>query len=133
MAIDPASAWRLLSLLMLGWLAFFFGRTLRPGQEPLITRIARVSEPALPAELVRYTRLLTAIWCGWFVLAALLSLLLAPSAGWLGALVWAGTVLLFVGEHWLRPHLFPAQQFPGLRQQLRDTLRVWRPARRNGE
>jgi uncharacterized membrane protein len=130
-AIDPAIAWRAVSFLMLGWLAFFFGRTLWPGQEPLITRIARVSDPALPAELLRYTRRLTAVWCAWFVLAALLGLAFGPSIVWLGALVWAGTALLFVGEHWLRPRLFPGHDFPGLRQQLRDTVRVWRPSRQN--
>lgn len=131
MAIDPAIAWRAVSLLMLGWLAFFFGRTLRPGHEALITRIARVSEPALSPQLVRYTRRLTGIWCAYFILAALLCLALGPSAAWLGLLVWAGTALLFVGEHWLRPLLFPGQHFPGLRQQLQDTMRVWRPAGRN--
>ena len=116
---------------MLGWLAFFFGRTLWPGQEPVITRIARVSDPALPAELLRYTRRLTAVWCAWFVLAGLLALAFGPSIVWLGALVWAGTTALFVGEHWLRPRLFPGQHFPGLRQQLRDTVRVWRPSRQH--
>ncbi|HZY15735.1 MAG TPA: hypothetical protein VFE74_03855, partial [Ramlibacter sp.] len=74
MAIDPALAWRVASLLALGWLAWFFGRTLRAGQEALITRIARVSDPDLPPALRRYTRRLTALWCGWFVLAALASL-----------------------------------------------------------
>lgn len=126
MAIDPALAWRVLSLLALGWLAFFFGRTLRPGQEALITRIARVDEPDLPFVLMRYTRRLTAVWCAWFLLAAVLCLAFGGSAPWPGLLVWAGTALLFVGEHWLRPRLLPGHRFPGLRQQLQDTLRVWR-------
>lgn len=129
MAIDPAWAWRAVALLMLGWLAVFFGRTLLPGQEALITRIARVSDPALPPGLVRYTRRLTAIWCAWFVLAAVLALAFGRAAPWAGLLAWVGTALLFVGEHSLRPHLFPGHPFPGLRQQLQDTLRVWRPAR----
>ncbi|MDB5899934.1 MAG: hypothetical protein JWP22_1667 [Ramlibacter sp.] len=132
MAIDAAIAWRALSFLMLGWLALFFGRTLRPGQEALITRIARVSEPALPADLVRYTRRLTAIWAAYFVLAAVIGLAAAPSP-WTGLLVWAGTAALFLGEHWLRPLLFPGHCFPGLRQQVKDTLHVWRPVRQNGD
>ncbi len=129
MALDLGIAWRALSILMLVWMAFFFGRTLRPGQEALITRIARVSEPGLPAHLVRYTRRLTAVWCAWFVVAASLGLTAAPSAPWRGLLVWMGTAMLFLGEHWLRPYLFPHHPFPGLRQQLKDTLHVWRPRR----
>ena len=132
MAIDAGIAWRAVSFLMLGWAAFFFGRTLRPGHEALITRIARISEPALPAHLVRYTRALTAVWTGYFVLAALLAVVPGPLAAWTGLLVWAGTATLFLGEHWLRPHLFPDHPFPGLRQQLKDTVHAWRPARRDG-
>jgi uncharacterized membrane protein len=132
-AFDPGIAWRALSFLMLAWLAFFFGRTLRPGQEALITRIARVGDPALPAHLVRYTRRLTAIWCAYFVLAGSLGLAAVHPTPWFGLLVWAGTATLFLGEHWLRPHLFPHHSFPGLRQQLKDTLHVWRPAPRDSE
>jgi uncharacterized membrane protein len=131
-AIDAAVAWRAASFLMLGWLAFFFGRTLRPGQEALITRIARVSDPALPAHLVRYTRGLTAVWSAYFVLAALLGLLAGRLGAWTGLLVWVGTAILFLGEHRLRPHLFPGHPFPGVRQQLKDTVRVWRPHGRHG-
>jgi uncharacterized membrane protein len=131
-AIDAGIAWRAVSFLMLGWLAFFFGRTLRAGHEALITRIARVSEPGLPAHLVRYTRRLTAIWCGYFVFAALLGLAAGTAAVWTGLLVWTGTATLFLGEHWLRPHLFPDHSFPGLLQQLKDTVHVWRPTRQDG-
>jgi hypothetical protein len=42
-------------------------------------------------------------------------------------------VLLFVGEHWLRPRLFPGHRFPGLVQQLRDTWSVWHPAKQAAE
>lgn len=133
MAIDPALAWRGISLLMLGWLVFFFGRTLRPGREALITRIARVSDPALPPHLVRYTRRLTGIWCAYFLVAAIACAAIAPAAAWMGALVWTGTALLFIVEHWMRPRLFPGERFPGLRQQLQDTLRVWRPTPRRGD
>jgi uncharacterized membrane protein len=129
-AIDAGLTWRVIPLLMLGWLAFFFGRTLRPGQEALITRIARVSEPELPLPLVRYTRHLTALWCAYFVLAALLCVAFGGGA-WTGLLVWGGTAALFFGEHRLRPYLFPGHPFPGVQQQLLDTLQAWRPARQN--
>ena len=128
MAFDVVTAWRALSFLMTGWLAFFFGRTLRPGHEALITRIARVSEPTLPPYLVSYTRRLTAVWCAYFIVAAVVAVAAAPAARWSGILVWSGTAALFLGEHWLRPRFFPGQSFPGVLQQVKDTLQVWRPA-----
>ena len=133
MAFDAGIAWRAASFLMLGWMAVFFARTLRTGQEALITRIARISEPDLPAHLVRYTRRLTGVWAAYFVLAALAGLLGGRSAPWTGLTVWTGTAALFFGEHWLRPLIFPGHSFPGLRQQLKDTLRVWRPVRQAGD
>jgi uncharacterized membrane protein len=124
---DAALVWRGVSVVVLGWLAFFFGRTLLPGRVALIERIALVSEPALPAPLRRYTRQLTAVWSVYFVLAALLSLASGAGGALIGIGVWTGTVVLFVGEHLVRPRLFPGHAFPGLAQQLRDTWSVWRP------
>jgi uncharacterized membrane protein len=126
-ALDAATIWRVVPVLVLGWLAIVFGLTLRAGRVPMIERIARVSDPALPPALCRYTRRLTFVWCIYFVVAALLSLTLNLPFGWSGALVWSGTVVLFVGERWLRPHLFTGHEFPGLCKQLRDTWIVWRP------
>ncbi|HSH89661.1 MAG TPA: hypothetical protein VK996_06725 [Ramlibacter sp.] len=124
---DAALVWRGVSVVVLGWLAFFFGRTLLPGRVALIERIALVSEPALPAPLRRYTRQLTAVWSLYFVIAALLSLASGASGALTGVVVWTGTLILFVGEHWVRPRLFPGHTFPGLAQQLRDTWSIWRP------
>jgi uncharacterized membrane protein len=132
-SLGGAGWWRILSVAVLGWLAFFFGRTLRPPAAPLIERIARVSEPELAPPLQRYTRRLTALWSAYFVLAALLTMTARPASFSSGAWVWAGTVMLFVGEHWLRPRLFPGHRFPGLVQQLRDTWSVWHPAKRMAE
>jgi uncharacterized membrane protein len=117
---------RYLPPLVLLWLAVFFGRTLRSGATPLIERIARQSNPALPIELCRYTRLLTALWCTYFLAAALLTAVADAAYAQLSLAVWSGTVLLFVGERWVRPRLFPGEVFPGLLQQLRDTWGVWR-------
>ena len=117
---------RVFPVLVLGWLAAFFGRTLIVGRVPLIERIARVSDPALPPALARYTRRLTAIWAAYFVLAACMSLLATLPLAWTSAFVWSGTIVLFVGEHRLRPHLFPGHEFPPLAHQLRDTWSVWR-------
>ena len=125
-ALEVVDVWRALPVIVLGWLAYSFGRTLFSGRVPLIERIARAGEPDLPPQLCRYTRQLTTLWCGYFLLAALFSSAVELPLGWAGILVWAGAVVLFVGEHWLRPRLFPGRSFPGLAQQLRDTLRVWR-------
>ncbi|MGQ0578711.1 MAG: hypothetical protein ACT4PQ_07375 [Betaproteobacteria bacterium] len=63
----------------------FFGHTLLPGREALITRLARHFHGTLPAELERYTRHVTVAWCLFFAGMALTSLLLyslAPLVIW---------------------------------------------------
>lgn len=132
-AFTNAQGWeglRYLQPLVLLWLAFFFGRTLRPGATPLIERIALRSNANLSDLLRRYARRLTAIWCGYFLLAAALSALIGDSGaatlGGVGLAVLVGSVLLFVGEFWVRPRIFPHEAFPGLLQQLRDTWGIWR-------
>lgn len=130
LASQGSTALRYLSPIVLLGLALFFGTSLRSGHTPLIERIARRSTGTLPDSLCRYTRRLTVIWCGYFVGAAALSAIL----GWrdgvassrVGLAVLAGSVLLFVGERWLRPRIFPHEEFPGLLQQARDTWSVWR-------
>ena len=129
--LDVATVWRGVSVVMLGWLAIFFGRTLAPGQVPLIERVARVSDPDLKPPLQRYTRALTAIWSAYFLIAVLLAL--AGFGGWSfhdGAWVGLGSLVLFVGEHWLRRRIFPAEVFPCLAKQVRDTWSVWHPRKR---
>jgi len=118
--------WRAVSVVVPGWFAILFGRTLRAGQVPLIERIARVRASTLPSALCRYTRRLTAVWCAYFVIAALLPLTASLPFGGISALVWSGTIVLFVGEHRLRPRIFPSQDFPSLMQQVRDTWSVLR-------
>ena len=118
------------SPLVLIWLAFCFGRTLRPGAMPLIERIGRRAIAAPSVRLCRYTRRLTAVWCAYFVAAAGFSALTLGAGRYgyagLGAGIWCGTLLLFVGEWVLRRTLFPDVVFPGLLQQVRDTWAVWR-------
>lgn len=129
-SLDAGTVWRAASFIMLCWLAAFFGRTLRAGQMPLIERIARVSDPDIKPALRRYTRLLTAVWCAYFVLAALVALAADTASFLTGVWVGAGSVVLFVGEHWLRHRIFPGERFPGLAQQVRDTWAVWSPRKR---
>ena len=132
-SLDAPALWRAFSVLLLGWSAFFFGRTLLAGRIPLIEQIARVSDPDMTPPMRRYTRRLTAVWATYFVFAALLAIgsrqAGAGAGAGAGAWVWAGAIALFVGEHWLRPRIFPGKSFPGLGQQLRDTWSVWHPKR----
>lgn len=129
---------RWLAPFMLLWLAFVFGRTLRAGATPLIEQVARRGTPAMPMALRRYTRGLTAVWCGYFVVAATATAASAMAAageafvgiaGFAGMslAVWGCTALLFVGERLVRPFIFPGEVFPSLWQQLLDTCSIWRP------
>jgi uncharacterized membrane protein len=131
-SLGVASLWRALPVVVLAGSALFFGRTLQPGQVPLIERIARVSDPEFSEPMQRYTRRLTAIWAAYFVLAAVVYLSAGAPGPGTGAWVWLGAAVLFVGEHRLRPRFFPGRTFPGLAQQLRDTWRVWRPPKTAG-
>lgn len=61
--------------------AWFFGRSLRDGEVPLITRFARASRgDELPAELLGYTRGVTWLWTLTLSGMALLSVVLAAFA-----------------------------------------------------
>ena len=124
-----AGALRLLPTLVLLWLAWFFGRTLRRGEMPLIERVARVAKPALSPTLVRYTRGLTALWCLYFIAAAALNLAADPGFSRVSLGVAATSAAFFVAEYGLRRLLFPGEYFPNLVEQVRDTVRVWRPRR----
>ena len=128
-AAPAAVALRVLPTLVLLWLAWFFGRTLRAGETPLIERVARVAKPALSPALVRYTRLLTALWSAYFVVAAALSLAANLGFSRVSVGVAATSTLLFVVEYGLRRLFFPGEYFPNLIEQVRDTVRVWRPRR----
>jgi uncharacterized membrane protein len=77
-----------------GLLAMFAASVFYP--PTVIERLARLAEPDLPPEAVRYTRRVTQVWCGFFVL-------------WASDVVWAlcngflsyvAMGLLFAGE-WL--------------------------------
>lgn len=115
-----------LPALVLLWLAWVFGSTLRRGSTPLIERIARRGSSALSPALCRYTRRLTLLWCAYFVLSSFVSLVVPARHAVVGLAIWSASAALFVGERWLRSRLFPHEVFPGLVQQLRDTWSVWR-------
>lgn len=66
-------------------LLLLFGLSLRFGP-PLVERIARLREPALPPAAVAYTRRVTQVWCGFFLLNGSLAL---ATALWASERVWA--------------------------------------------
>lgn len=58
------------------FLLWLFGRTLRPGRQPLVTRLATHVHGELPADIARYTRRVTWAWCVFFAAMAMTSMLL---------------------------------------------------------
>ena len=68
-------------LVLLTW----FGGTLRPGREPLVTYMARQVHETMSVELLSYTRRVTVAWCVFFLVMALTSTALfvwAPVETW---------------------------------------------------
>ena len=66
-------------------LLWYFGRTLRRGREPLITRLARHVHGGLPPGVAQFTRRVTLAWCGFFAGQVAVSALLfafAPFEAW---------------------------------------------------
>ena len=59
---DGAEIFYLPPILITGYVAFIFGRTLLPGREPLITRFRRLEWGEVSAPLARYTKVLTVSW-----------------------------------------------------------------------
>ena len=102
-----------------------FGRTLRVGQTPMISRFARVVHGEMSPALVRYTRAVTLAWTCYFGAIAALSLLLfwlAPVQVWsvfanlLGAPL---LVLMFAGEYAVRWYVLPAADRAGPLEAIR--------------
>jgi len=73
---SPALLYPVPYLTVYAFLLWLFARTLRPGQQALITRLAAHVHGELPAEIARYTRRVTWAWCVFFAAMALTSMLL---------------------------------------------------------
>ena len=80
-----------------------------------IERFARMQEPDLPEAGVRYTRRVTQVWCGFFIVngsIALATALWASDAGWAlynGLIAYLLMGLLFAGEWLVRRRVRAAQ------------------------
>lgn len=95
------------------FLLWLFGRTLRPGRQPLVTRLATHVHGELPAEIARYTRQVTWAWCVFFAAMALTSMLLflfEPLSIWSvfnNLLNLPLVVAMYLGEYAWRLRRFP--------------------------
>ena len=94
-------------------LAALFGLTLRAGQEPLVTALARRVHGGLTPDMEAYSRKVTIAWSIYFVLMAMVSIglfFLAPFPAWAvfaNLLTPLALLLMFVGEFLLRYRLHP--------------------------
>jgi uncharacterized membrane protein len=112
-------------------LFMLFAGSLRAGNVPLVTRIARhMHEGVLPGELVAYTRRVTLLWCfvcaGLFISAVSLALFASPALWSLMTNVFHYVVLgaVFILEYaWRRVRYRHLEHF-GLLQYLRRVTRV---------
>ena len=117
-------------------LALGFALTLRPGRQALISQLAqRVHGRAgfTPA-MAAYTRRLTQVWVLYFLVVALLSLVL-HAAGlveawslWVNVVTPLSLLAMFVGEHLLRYRLHPEFERVGLM----TAVRAWRAHQADG-
>lgn len=95
------------------FLLWYFARTLRAGEEALITRLARRVHGFLPPEMEAYTRRVTVAWCAFFAAQIAVSMLLLAFAPFP---IWSMFVnlinvpliaLMFGGEYLYRMVRFP--------------------------
>jgi uncharacterized membrane protein len=137
---DPSSLLFLPPLSVNLGLAWFFGRTLAPGREALITRFARLERSEPQPDKLTYARRLTWVWTMFFLLMAAISAVLAAS-GAHAAWMWFTAVgnylcvaALFALEYAYRRRRFPRddhrsgqisprQQMDLLRAALRERAR----------
>jgi uncharacterized membrane protein len=105
-------------------LAVAFALTLRPGQEALITALARRVHGALSPGMDAYSRKVTVLWTAYFVTMAAVSVgfyLFLPFDAWAAFANLAtpvAMVALFVGEYLVRYRIHPEFERATLRQAI---------------
>jgi len=115
------------------FLLWYFGSTLAPGREPIVTRVARRVHGTLEPPMERFTRRVTVAWCVFFGAQLALSALLlafAPLHAWsffVNLLNLPLLALMFVGQfafHAIRhPDLPRASPWQVLRAFRKDASR----------
>lgn len=107
------------------FLLWWFGRTLRTGSEPLVTRVARRVHGAIAPAIEAYARRVTIAWCAFFAAQIAVSLglfLLAPLETWsifVNVLNLPLVALMFAGEYLLRGVLHPEHPRASVASMLR--------------
>ncbi len=111
--LAPATLYLAQHVAVHGALAVMFALTLRPGQESLVSALARRVHGGLTPTMAAYSRKVTVAWSAYFVLMATVSIglfVFAPFAAWAifaNLLTPLAMVLMFVGEYLLRYRLHP--------------------------
>lgn len=95
-------------------LAAFFATSLRAGRDPLVTRLARVMRGGdMPPPVMRYTRLVTIGWAGYFTALAILSTVLFATqsrtvwSAFVNLAIWPLVAGGFVVEYAIRRRVLP--------------------------
>jgi hypothetical protein len=94
-------------------LLWYFGRTLRRGEQALITRLALSVHGSLPPAIEAFTRRVTLAWCLFFaaqLLGSAALLAFAPYEAWstfVNLLNVPLLAMMFVGDHLYRAVRFP--------------------------
>ncbi|MEP6789732.1 MAG: hypothetical protein ABI907_00085 [Ramlibacter sp.] len=116
-----------------GLLCIAFGRTLAPGEKPMVSRFAEIVHGPLSPLLQRYTRAVTWAWVAYFALTAAVSVILFA---WAAQATWSAFVNLlslpllggmFAGEYLVRMAVVPRSERSGLF----SAVNAWRQHRRN--
>lgn len=83
-------------------------------RQSIVERFARIIYREFPAEAVAYTRRVTTVWCGFFLVNGLIALWTALAASWATWTLYNGFIsyvfmgLLFIGEYAVRQRLLGA-------------------------
>jgi uncharacterized membrane protein len=107
-------------------LLIVFGASLRPGQQPMVTRFALLARGSLPPELITYTRSVTVLWVVVFAiltLSAVLLSLFASTQWWSLATNFLHYILIgavFAGEYAWRRWRYRHLDHPGFLAYLRQ-------------
>lgn len=103
--VDDPALLRWYPVLISAFMLALFGASLKFGM-PVAERLARLSDPDLPEKAVRYTRRVTQVWCGFFLVNGLIAAALtlwAPLAWWTlyNGLIAYGVMGLLFAIEWL--------------------------------
>jgi uncharacterized membrane protein len=116
-----------------GGLTVLFGRSLLPGHEPLVTAMARKTEPVLTAEMRSYTRRVTWAWTLYGpaqIGTSLILLAFAPLHAWsvfVNLLDPPLLVAMFLGEFACRRWCLHGSSTASLRDTLLAARQYWQP------